>query len=102
MNFDSHLQQLSDKTQELPFGLTPEDIAHLSNYPSIGQLFNGDASALKVMKNKLSTTFQNLERVVLRGSKEDAERAKSSAVAVKTTLEFLEMLEKLRDGKTNA
>lgn len=102
MDFNSHLQNLSDNVQQLPFGLTPEDIAHLSNYPSLGKLFDGEAANLTALKNRLRATFQDLERVVLRGTKEDSERAKLSAATVKTTLEFIETLENLRTSYKNS
>lgn len=101
MNFNSHLQQLSDNVQQLENGLTPEDMAHLSNYPSLGKLFDGGPNDLKNLKNKLTATFQDFERVILRGSKEDAERAKLSAASVKTTLELIEMLEQARVSQNN-
>jgi hypothetical protein len=70
------------------------------NYPSLGELFEGsDAKALEEMRTRLSTTGQNLERVVRNGTKDEAERAARAARAVSVTIQFLNDLEQMRrDG----
>lgn len=102
MNFDSHLHNLSESGERLPTGLTSKDIAALTHYPSLDKLFHDhELSDFKTMKNRLQITFQNLERVVLRGSGDDSKRAQVAAVAVRNALEFLEMLEQIRNTRTN-
>ncbi len=97
MNFNSHLNQMSEQSGQQST-LTPEDIAALTHYPSLDKLFQDkDLSALKNMQNSLQTTFQNLERVILRGSEDDSRRAKAGAAAVKNALDFLKVLEKARN-----
>lgn len=101
MNFDSHLHQSNDSESRLPNGLTSADVAALTHYPSLDQLFHErDSSALNAMKNRLETTFQNFERVILHGSKGDSERAQAASVAVRNALDFLQMLEQLRANQT--
>ena len=96
MDFNSHLKQAFEQS-ESEMNLTPEDIAALTHYPSLDKLFQDqDLSALRALQSKLQTTFQNLERVILRGSAEDSKRAQTAAGAVKNALDFLTVLEKAR------
>ncbi len=98
MNFNSQLNQVLAQSGEQP-SLTPEDIAALTHYPSLDKLFQDkDLSALRNTQNNLQVTFQNLERVILRGSEEDSKRAKTAAAAVKNALDFLKVLEKARNS----
>lgn len=100
MNFDSTLQSTINDSSNLPEGLSAADIAALSNYPSLAKLFDAsDLTELNQMQNRLRGTFQALERVVLRGSNEDAKQAKSAAAAFKITLDFIEVIKQM---KTNA
>jgi uncharacterized iron-regulated protein len=99
MNFNSHLNNALGQSGQNST-LTPEDIRSLSHYPSLDKLFQDkDLAALNELKRKLLTTFQNLERVVLRGSENDSKQAKISASAVKTALDFLAMLEQSRNNQ---
>ena len=76
---------------------SPADLAEIFNYPSLGKLFDdADPRALGEMRERLTRTGQDLERVVRQGPKEDAERAARAVRAVNLTLEFLGDLEKLR------
>ncbi|MEP6923854.1 MAG: hypothetical protein ABI954_05285 [Pyrinomonadaceae bacterium] len=103
MNFDSHLHNSARSSGSLLNGLTSEDIAALTHYPSLDKLFHDhDFSALNTMKSRLQTTFQNLERVILRGSGDDSKRAQVAAAAVRNALDFLEMLEQIRNTQTKS
>lgn len=85
----------------LPIGLTAEDVAALTNFPCIGRLFEKPGLPdLKEMKARLNQTFQNLERVVRRGSTDDARRAQTAIAAVATALDFLQMLEQMQQNQT--
>jgi hypothetical protein len=87
-------------TADLPIGLTAEDVAALTNFPSIGRLFEKpELSDLNEMKARLNETFQNLERVVRRGSTDDARRAQTAIAAVTTALDFLQMLEQIQQNQ---
>lgn len=99
MNFNSHLNEENQQDLQNP-ALTTEDIAALAHYPSLDKLFQDkDLSALSAMKTKLSQTFQNLERVIMRGSESDAKQAKFASLSVKNALEFLNTLEKTRKAE---
>lgn len=103
MNFDSHLQNSDGDDKRLPNGLTAADIAALSHYPSLDKLFHDpDLSTLLAMKNKLHETFQNIERVVLRGSASEAKRAQTAAISVKSALDFLAAIEQANLNKTDS
>ena len=79
---------------------TAEDLAALYNYPSIGQLFStADLHLLDEFRAKITRLYEDLERIVRRGSKEDAEKAARVADAVKITLEFLQTLEQTQNIK---
>ena len=100
MNFDSTLQNAIGDSAQLPEGLTAEDITALANYPSLAKLFDAaDLTELNQTQNTLRNTFQALERIVLRGSNEDAKQAKSAASAFKIAIDFLETIKLM---KTNA
>ena len=73
------------------------DLSTLFHYPAIGRLFeNSDTSALSQMRQRLTLTSQNLERVIRQGTKDDAERAARALRAVGATLGLLDSLENLR------
>lgn len=99
MSFNPVSGASSNALTQLPHGLTSEDIAALSHYPTIAKLFaaasSGELAALEV---KLKSTFSALERVILRGSTDDSKQAKLAADAVKITTDFLEMLKQLQQG----
>ncbi len=97
MNFDSTLQNATGDSARLPEGLTAEDVAALANYPSLAKLYDAaDLTELNQMQNKMRHTFQALERVVLRGSSEDAKQAKSAASAFKIATDFLETIKSMK------
>jgi hypothetical protein len=74
------------------------DLSSLFNYPSLGRLFDGaNPQALDEMRARLARTSQDLERVIRRGTKEDADRATRAARAYSVTLGFLDALEKIRN-----
>lgn len=75
---------------------TATDFATMFNYPSLGQLFeNPQSPALSEMRAKLTATYDQLERVVRRGSPQDAERATQIAAGFRVILDFLTQLEAL-------
>ncbi|MCU0238705.1 MAG: hypothetical protein MUC29_04615 [Pyrinomonadaceae bacterium] len=83
------------KTQnELAFGLTPEDLALLYNFPSLGKTFEAKED-LEKMKQKLQNTHSDYERVIRQGSKEDAEKATKAANSIKTTLDLIDEIENI-------
>ncbi len=92
--------KVSTTSEILTSNSAPEDLSSLFNYPSIGQLFSEtDLHSLQKFRAKMNQTFEDLERVIRRGSKEDAEKARRVADAIKITLEFLSTLEQARNIK---
>jgi hypothetical protein len=84
----------------LQYGLTPEDLKALTNYPSLGKLFEEkDLQRLTEMKSKLSSTLQGLERVIRHGSSAEAEKAQCAAQAVTVSINFLETLEQMAQNQ---
>lgn len=78
-----------------------ETIKSLLNYPSLERVFDPhNADNLSALKQKMRATIDDLERVVRRGSKTDAERAAIAVEAIQTTLHFLEEIESARQSKT--
>lgn len=74
-----------------------EDLAHLFNYPSIGQLFSeAEIGKLEDFFAKLTATDENLERVIRYGNKSEADKAARASQAVKMTLEFLRDLKEMQ------
>lgn len=97
MNFNSYLENASSDKSNAAFNFTQEDIAVLSHYPAIEKAFeSNDLASSHSVKTKLKATFQNLERVVLRGSKDDAGKAQNAAAAIRIALEFIEEIERLK------
>lgn len=93
----------NDKSSEekwangLKVGFSPEEVAKLFNYPSIGQLFGeNETGKLEDFFAGLNATNENLERVIRYGNKGEAEKAGRASEAVKITLEFLKNLEERR------
>lgn len=72
--------------------LTKEDVTALSHYPSLVEVFD-DQSGKKFdeTRQSLSQTLQSLERIVVRGSREDATEAQTAADAVKVTLNIMDI-----------
>jgi hypothetical protein len=73
-----------------------ELIESLIKYPSLESVFDRNtATGFAEIKQKLQATVTNLERVIRRGEKADAERAQVVVTAYRTTIEFLSELERL-------
>jgi hypothetical protein len=93
--------QGSDENQT-PGGSSPpaeaEDLSSLYKYPSLGRLYDEpDGRALAQMRARLKGTHQELERIIRRGTKEDAERAMRASRACAATLDLLDELEQMRE-----
>jgi LDH2 family malate/lactate/ureidoglycolate dehydrogenase len=74
-----------------------EDLAKLFNYPSVGELFSEtDTRRLDDFCSKLTSTRENLERIVRYGNRDEATRATRAARGIEVTLEFLQTLQKMR------
>jgi len=83
------------KNLESEFG--QEDLAQLFDYPSIGQLFSEkEVQSLEDFFAKLTTTNENLERVIRYANQSEAEKATRAFEAIKITLEFLRNLQKMQ------
>ena len=73
------------------------NLAKLFDYPSVGELFSGnDTRRLDEFCSKLTTTRENLERIIRYGKADEAERSGRAARAVEVTLEFLQNLRRMR------
>jgi pantoate kinase len=76
-----------------------ELIESLFKYPSLEAVFDSkDASQLAVMKRKMQATVDDLERVIRRGTKEDAGKAAKAVEAYRIALNFLDELETIRQA----
>jgi pantoate kinase len=76
-----------------------EMIESLFKYPSLEKVFDRtDASRLAAMKRKMQATVDDLERVIRRGSKEDAAKAAKVVEAFRIALKFLDELETIRQA----
>ncbi len=74
-----------------------EIIKSLLNYPSLERVFDANAAQnLNSIKQKMRSTVDDLERVIRRGAKSDAEKAATAIKAIQTTLALLEEIEKSR------
>jgi len=71
-------------------------IKSLLNYPSLEKIFS-DAASLSATRKQMRSTIDDLERVIRRGTKEDAEKAAATVKAFQTVLSFLDELENLRN-----
>jgi hypothetical protein len=70
------------------------DVSAFLNFPSLSRLFQGvDRTALSDVRTQLTQTNQHLERVILRGTKEDADRAALISRSYDLTLTLLKELE---------
>ncbi len=80
--------------------ISPEEqelIETLLKYPSLEKVFDpADAPAFPAMKRKMQATVDDLERVVRRGSKEDAAKAAKVVEAFQISLKFLDELDMRR------
>jgi hypothetical protein len=76
------------------------DLSSIFNYPHLGQLFEGDLShPLDEMRARFARTSQELERIVRRGSKDEADSAERALRAYRVAAELLSELEQRRKGK---
>lgn len=71
-----------------------EDLKLLYNFPSLGKVFDNN-DELEKMRGRLKNTYQDLERVIRQGSKEDAEKATKAAQSIKITLNLLDTIEEI-------
>ena len=82
--------------------ISPEEaelIESLFKYPSLEKVFDSkDAPQLAAMKRKMQATVDDLERVIRRGTKEDAAKAAKVAEAYRIALKFLDELETIRQA----
>ena len=82
--------------------ISPEEselIESLFKYPSLETVFDSkDAPQLAAMKDKMQATVDDLERVIRRGSKDDAAKAAKVVEAYRITLKFLDELEMIRQA----
>ena len=77
-----------------------ETVKFLLNYPSLEKVFDQtDSRNLPAMKQKMQSTVDDLERVIRRGTKDDAEKAARVVEAYKTVLGFLDELENRRQAQ---
>jgi hypothetical protein len=83
-----------------PDKLTTEElelIEALLKYPSLERVFDKNSpDAYLKTKQKMTAVVMELERVMRRGTKQDAEKAKDISEAYKTALNFLNELEQMR------
>lgn len=82
--------------------ISPEEseiIESLFKYPSLEKVFDSpDASRLTAMKRQMQATVDDLERIIRRGSKEDAAQAAKVVEAYRIALDFLDELETIRQA----
>ena len=80
--------------------VSPEEqelIEALLKYPSLEKVFAPeDVRQFQAMKRKMQATLNDLERVVRRGSQEDAAKASKVAEAFQISLNFLDELDARR------
>ena len=88
------------KQPETDQNIIPEEAAiieSLFNYPSLEKVFDREnVYQLPLMKQKMTATIEELERVVRRGSQQDAAKAAKVITAYQTALSFLSELEAIR------
>lgn len=80
-------------------GEVSDDLSGIFDYPAIGELFStSDSRRLDEFKTKLSSTRQELDRIIRHGKNDEAERAQRAARGIETTLEFIADLESRRNS----
>ena len=91
------MKQSKSNQAENPNAEEIETIKSLLNYPSLEKVFDGsDSRSQSEMKRKMQSTIEDLERVIRRGTKDDAEKAARALEAYKIVLGFLDELENAR------
>jgi hypothetical protein len=79
------------------WALGEEDLAKIFNYPSIGQLFSESNTApLDEFRSRLTSTRDELEKIVRHGNRAEADRAGTAINGVNVTLDFLQSLHEMR------
>jgi hypothetical protein len=73
-----------------------EVIESLLKYPALEKVFDGAPHNYERTKQKMTETVTDLERVLRRGSRTDAEKAEKIIAAYRTALKFLDEIEQLR------
>lgn len=70
-----------------------ETLKALLDYPSLENFFDSAAGTdRQVLREKMLSTVDELERVIRRGSGEDAAKAAKAVAAYRTALDFLDEL----------
>ena len=90
---------LKAKQPESNLNTTAEEselIESLFKYPSLETVFNTETPQLAAMQRRMQTTVDDLERVIRRGTKEDAGKAAKVVEAYRITMNFLDELETIR------
>jgi len=78
-----------------PFKAGATDLSEFFKFPSLGRLFQGsDPAPLAEMRERLTLTSNNLERVIRQGDKADAERAILISRSYSLALSVLDELER--------
>lgn len=94
------MKQSEANQPEKPNQEETEIINSLLNYPSLEKIFDpNDRRKLAEMKRKMQSTIDELERVIRRGSKDDAEKAAGTIEAYQTVLNFLDELQTARQAQ---
>lgn len=74
-----------------------ETIEALLKYPSLEKVFDTSSTdGYEKTRKKMNGAIAELERVIRRGTKQDAERAEIILEAYRTALNFLDELENIR------
>lgn len=95
------VKQSISKTPEETTAENAEVIKSLLNYPSLEKVFEAaDGRNLTATKEKMRLTIDDLERVIRRGTKDDAEKAAAAVKSFQTVLSFLDELESLRQANS--
>ena len=70
-----------------------EIIRSLLKYPALEKVFDGAPGGFAKTREKMTATVADLERVMRRGAREDAEKAAVIIAAYQTALGFLDEIE---------
>lgn len=93
------MKQSKAENSEEPTDEERETIESLLNYPSLENAFAESGGGGKQLKQKMLLTVAELERVIRRGSRMEAEKASVITAAYRTTLDFLDELEARRNSR---
>ncbi len=79
-----------------------ELVKSLLQYPLLERVFDpADAQNFPALKQKMQSTIDDLERVVRRGTKTDAEKAARVLESYKLVSNFLDEMDKTRRTQSN-